>query len=224
MPVTINTIPRSEVVYGKPQPSDNYCLQGASFIQVGIESFELTDFPANQTPSGGTSCRISTSEMVMLRIKMTDYSPKNDSGIYTLYRINEFGQMTQLGEKVITPDFQEDPNWTTYFSYDYAFFGHFDHEINQAGNYAIEAVYPQGTVRWEFRVTNSTQQVVVSNVQVVSVLYDYYRVNWTQNVAGNVNIKVDNVLRSTVSGVIGENTYYLGALDIGSHTICVDPS
>ena len=75
-------------------------------------------------------------------------------------------------------------------------------------------------------VTVTQTKPVVSNLTAVARtdVQGQADVNWYQDIAGSVSLKVDGTqLGSATAGHAGSNYALLGSLSVGSHQICVDP-
>lgn len=132
-----------------PIPTDNWNRNVEPGTKdCGIFEKYLSNFPANDTPSGGSSTRISPSEMAYLYMRFDNYPYKADVVKQQWVRDSDNTVVFEYSYPVYAPD----PSWSWYYMWLYSFIGHFDWEINAPGNYHCNIITPWGTARIDFKV------------------------------------------------------------------------
>lgn len=154
-----------EITFGKPNPSA--CVScGMTFKETNKFIFDLAEHPPNLLPSGGSSNIASMSEMVMCMLKEENYTPKTDLTVFEWHKAAGIHNTDKIIYNGTGNDYQEEPGWTWYYSYDLCFIGRFDWEINEPGFYYVLIKADQGrrgTARIDFEVINSAPAATINS-------------------------------------------------------------
>lgn len=112
-------------------------------------SFNLSNYPLDDLPSGGTSGRISPSEMMILYVKFNDYPNYGD--VFIKFYNKDTNKLLYSSQGY-APRCGGSCSWSYWFYGQYAFIGHFSWEINQTGAYSAEVNSPWGNAGYNFSV------------------------------------------------------------------------
>lgn len=138
-----------EIKLCTPVPTDSWDKNVLPELKdCGVYEKYLEDFPANDLPSGGTSNRISPSEMFLLYTRFDNYPYVEDVVKHKWVRKRDEKTLYELSFNVFKPD----PTWTWWYMWSYSFVGHFDHEISEPGDYYVEVITPWGNATVDFTV------------------------------------------------------------------------
>ena len=96
---------------------------------------------------------ISASEMILVALRVENYRPKNDAVKYEWHRVSG-GRPDTIIFSYTSSDFPENPNWTTYWSFDSTYVGHFSWKIDLPGHYYVILTTPWGDARIDFAVVD----------------------------------------------------------------------
>lgn len=136
------------LVFCRPLPTDNHnCKYIPGYDSPGIYTRDLINFPANDLPSGGrcdTTIRISPSEMTMCILQF--YGNLPSITVRATWRNIDTGKVL-YDATVITPALTDPYVWS--------FVGHFDWEIDRAGNYQVYIETGYGNAQIDFTVVDT---------------------------------------------------------------------
>lgn len=134
-----------QFIVGSPVPTQNqtstYCCWPLPIRNAGSYIFNLANFPANVTPSGGSSNVISESEMVLVGVNVTP-----SAGTI------RFEWHKAVHQDTVVFTFTTSPT----ASWGYAYIGHFSHEISEPGPYYVLVDTAWGRARLDFLVTGQS--------------------------------------------------------------------
>lgn len=147
MGIAYNEVPSLTVDFGAVQHTEN----GWSDHSIcpgytsGVETLDLSYFPLDDLPSGGSSSRISPGEMFL--VKITSYGP-----VLPKYITQQWVRAD--GSQMFKTNFDVQPQWENVMAY--SFLGHFSWEITKPGTYTCNIVTDLGKAAVQFYVTDST--------------------------------------------------------------------
>ncbi len=143
-------------VVGSPVPTANqtatYCCWPLPVRNAGSFTFNLSDFPANVLPSGGSSNVLSASEMLFVGI---NFVPSSTTVTMEWHKA--------VGQDTVVYSFSS----AGPFAWAYSLIGHFSWEVSDPGSYYVLVMTPSGRARLDFSVTGSTPTNVRPTVRTM---------------------------------------------------------
>lgn len=154
--------PTHSSLFCRITPTDNWIRTSVPVV-YGCDKTNIIDIanvPANDLPSGGASHRIAPSELGIIIVKLNNYQGSGTIK-YKLENID-------LNKVLVKPDDFSfsipacggNCAWSYWWYQSYFFFGRYDWEVKELGNYRISAITSWGNVSYDFKVINSSSSYV----------------------------------------------------------------
>lgn len=159
-----------ELTLCKPVPTDHFERDtGPAGTDCGVFVRDLKAFPYNIEPSGGTSQKVSQSEMFLVKIKLNNYP--GSGRIRILWA--RLPENTTMYDFSIDVPAKADPDWTWWWFAAYSFLGNFANEVNHLGDYYVIISTTWGDARFDFKAIDSrideerekAQSLAIENMQ-----------------------------------------------------------
>lgn len=162
MPNYDSITPTHSSLFCRITPTDNWVRTSIPGVYGCDKSniIDIANVTANDLPSGGASHRIAPSELGIIIVKLNNYQGSGTIK-YKLENID-------LNKVLVKPDDFSfsipacggNCGWAYWWYQSYFFFGRYDWEVKETGNYRMSAITSWGNVSYDFKVINSSSSYV----------------------------------------------------------------
>lgn len=159
-----------EISLCRPVPTNNWDHNKVpGQTECGVFVRDLKAFPYNDEPSGGSSNRISPSEMFLAYVKLNNYPGSGRIRIIWA----RMPENTTMFDFAIDVPAKKDASWSWWFWEAYSFIGNFANEVNHLGDYYVIISTTWGDARYDFKAIDSrideerekAQSLAIENMQ-----------------------------------------------------------